>query len=430
MRGLPSIACHRVLSGGRGAGARDVPHTRFADAPALKLSAVVNPVLTSHTMSIVQNVIRPEVLAMRAYPVADATGMIKLDVMESPYGLPEWLAREVGDIVSRVQLNRYPAPSLERLRTLIAEKMGIPDGCDVLCGNGSDECIQFITAACAREGAVVMAPAPSFTMFQMHALFYRLKFVSVSLNADFSLDADTFIAAMHEHKPALVWIAYPNNPTGSPYSMAAVERIVRAAPGLVVIDEAYQPFAADSFMPRLSEFPNMVVMRTVSKISLAGLRLGYVGGRPEWIAEFDKTRAPYNIGVLAEAVAIKVLENKHVLDEQAARVLSERPVVQRGLAGMRGLTQFPSAANFVCVRIDGPPGAGTAIFSSMKRQKVLVKDFSGGHPLLANCLRLTIGSPDENRAMLAALQVALSSETSGRPMPPAGSGAIAGTFKV
>jgi len=363
---------------------------------------------TMHTMKTVQSVIRPEILAMGAYHVADASGMVKLDVMESPYSLPDWLAREVGEVVSKLSLNRYPVPTLTRLLSLIAEKMGIPGGCDVLCGNGSDECIQFITAACAREGAVVMAPAPSFVMFQMHALFYRLKFVPVSLRPDFSLDADAFIAAMAEHKPALVWLAYPNNPTGSPFSMAEVERIVRAAPGLVVIDEAYQPFATDSFMPRVAEFPNMVVMRTVSKISLAGVRLGYVGGRPEWIREFDKTRAPFNISVLAEAVAIKILENKHVLDEQAAKVLAEREVVRGALSRMRGLTQYPTAANFICVRVEGGAGAGTAVFESMKRQKVLVKNFSGGHPMLENCLRLTIGAPDENRAMLAALEAALS----------------------
>lgn len=359
-------------------------------------------------MSIASSVIRPEILAMGAYHVADATGMVKLDVMESPYTLPDWLAREVGTVVAGLELNRYPVPTLTRLRALIAEKMGVPAGFEVLCGNGSDECIQFITAACAREGAVVMAPAPSFVMFQMHALFYRLKFVPVPLQADFSLDVEAFLAAMAEHRPALVWLAYPNNPTGSPYSRADVERIVRAAPGLVVIDEAYQPYASDSFMPRLAEFANLVVMRTVSKISLAGVRLGYVGGSAAWIREFDKTRAPYNISVVTEAVAIKILENKQVLDEQAARVLAEREVVQKALAQMPRLAQYPTAANFVCVRVAGPAGAGTAVFEAMKRQGVLVKNFSGGHPMLDNCLRLTIGTPDENRAMLAALRVALS----------------------
>lgn len=358
--------------------------------------------------NVVASVIRPEVQAMQAYHVADATGMVKLDVMESPYGLPEPLAREIGELVSRLPLNRYPVPTLTRLRELIARVMQVPAGFEVLCGNGSDECIQFITAACAREGAVVMAPDPSFVMFRMQAQFFRIGFVPVPLNADFSLDVEAFLAAMAKHRPALVWIAYPNNPTGSPFRAEDVARIVRAAPGLVVIDEAYQPFAADSFMPRLAEFPNMVVMRTVSKIGMAGVRLGYVAGRPEWILEFDKTRAPFNISVLDEAVAIKLLENKVVLDELSARVLAERAVVANALDGIKGLTRFPSAANFICVRIHGGPGAGTVVFEAMKNGGVLVKNFSGGHPMLDNCLRLTIGSPEENRAMLAVLRSALS----------------------
>ncbi|MFN0163314.1 MAG: histidinol-phosphate transaminase [Burkholderiales bacterium] len=358
-------------------------------------------------MNPVEAVIRPEIRAMATYPVSDATGMIKLDAMESPYRLPDDLAREIGATVTGLALNRYPVPSLSRLRQLIREKMGVPAGFDVLCGNGSDECIQYITAACAREGAVVMAPAPSFVMFQMHAFFYRLKFVGVPLKPDFALDIDAFLAAIEEHRPALIWLAYPNNPTGSPYSHAEVERIVRAAPGLVVIDEAYQPYAGDSFMRRLPDFKNLAVMRTVSKISMAGVRLGYVAASPEWLVEFDKARAPYNIGVLAEAVAIKILENKHIIDALAAQVLAERPVVQAGLAKIKGVTQFPSAANFVCVRIEGPPGSGTAAYQTMKADGVLVRNFDGGHPLMANCLRLSIGTPEENRAMLAALENAL-----------------------
>lgn len=359
-------------------------------------------------MSAASKVIRPEIQAMHAYPVSDATGLVKLDVMESPWSLPEWLAKEVGEVVSKVAINRYPVPSAGRLRAMIREVMQVPKGCDVLLGNGSDECIQYITAAVAREGAVVMAPTPSFAMFQMHALFYRVRFAGVMLRDDFSLDAQAFLEAMARDAPALVWIAFPNNPTGNAFPVADIERIIRAAPGLVVLDEAYQPFAGATFMPRLAEFENMVVMRTVSKIGMAGLRLGYVCGRPEWIDAFNKTRSPFNINVLTEAVAIKLLEHKAVLDEQAARVLQERTRVQAELAKLDGLTAYPSAANFVLGRVAGATGAGTRVFERMKASGVLVKDFSGGHPLLENCLRLTVGTAEENRAMIDALRAALS----------------------
>ena len=358
-------------------------------------------------MSRAAEVIRPEIQAMHAYPVSDAAGMVKLDVMESPYRLPESLAREVADVVAAVEMNRYPVPTAARLRALIREVMQVPAGCDVLLGNGSDECIQYITAALAREGAVVMAPAPSFAMFSMHALFYRLRFVGVPLRADFSLDTEAFLAAMAKERPALVWIAYPNNPTGNAFPVADIERIIRAAPGLVVLDEAYQPFAGATFMPRLAEFENMVVMRTVSKIGMAGLRLGYVCGRPEWIEAFNKTRSPFNINVLTEAVAVKLLENKAVLDAQAAEVLAERGRMKPELERIPGLAVYPSAANFLLVRVAGGKGAGTRVFEALRAQGVLVKDFSGGHPLLENCLRLTVGTPDENRILLAALREAL-----------------------
>ncbi len=365
-------------------------------------------------MTRAKHIIRQDVQAMHAYHVSDASGLVKLDVMESPYRLPDWLAKEVGDVVANLELNRYPVPTAHKLRALIKDVMQVPPGCEVLLGTGSDECIQYITAAIAREGAVVMAPAPSFAMFQLYAQFYRLAFVGVPLNPDFTLDVERFIAAMQEHKPALVWLAYPNNPTGNAFPVADIERIIAAAPGLVVIDEAYQPFAGATFMPRIADADNLVVLRTVSKIGMAGVRLGYVAGHPEWINQFDKTRSPFNVSVLSEAVAIKLLENKQVLDGQAAIVRAERDHLVSALSGIKGVTQFPSAANFVLVRVDGAagsagtPGAGTRAFERMKQQGVLVKNFSGGHPLLDNCLRLTVGTLAENAAMLAALKTALS----------------------
>jgi histidinol-phosphate aminotransferase len=358
-------------------------------------------------MSAASKVVRPEIQAMHAYPVADATGLVKLDLMESPYGLPPELAAEIGKIVSQLSLNRYPVPTAQRLRALIRDVMRVPAGCEVLLGNGSDECIQYITATVAREGAVVMAPVPSFAMFSMHAFFYRLRFAGVPLREDFSFDAGAFLAAMEKEKPALVWIAYPNNPTGNAFPITDIERVIRAAPGLVVIDEAYQPFAGATFMPRLAEFENMVVMRTVSKIGMAGLRLGYVCGRPEWIEAFNKTRSPFNINVVTEAVAIKLLENKPVLDAQAAKVLAERERMRPLLEALPGLTVYPTAANFFLARVAGGAGAGTRVFESLRSQGVLVKDFSGGLPQLANTLRLTVGSPEENRILLAALREAL-----------------------
>jgi histidinol-phosphate aminotransferase len=234
----------------------------------------------------------------------------------------------------------------------------------------------------------------------MGATFSGMQAVPVPLRADFSLDADAFIARMREEKPALVFLAWPNNPTGVLYPEEDVARIIRACPGLVVLDEAYHVFAGRSFMPRLAEFDNLVVIRTVSKLGLAGIRLGYLAGRPEWVAEFDKVRPPYNVSVLTQAAAMFMLEHLEVLEEQAARIRGERGDLGRGLAALKGVTVFPSEANFFLIRV---PDAARA-YESLKGQGVLVRNF---HPGLPHCLRVTVGTPDENRILLNALKEAL-----------------------
>jgi histidinol-phosphate aminotransferase len=205
---------------------------------------------------------------------------------------------------------------------------------------------------------------------------------------------------MREHKPALIYIAYPNNPTGVLYPEQDIVSILRAAEGLVVLDEAYHAFAQKTFMSRLPEFPNLVVLRTVSKLGLAGIRLGYLAGRPEWIREFDKVRSPYNVNVLTEAAAVFLLERLDVLEEQAARIRADRASLGPELAALPGVTVYPSQANFFLIRV--PDAART--FESLKGQGVLVKNL---HPGLENCLRVTVGTPDENRILIGALREAL-----------------------
>ena len=344
--------------------------------------------------------VRPEVLAMSAYPVAEAEGMVKLDAMENPYPLPERLRRELADVLSRVALNRYPEPNPRKLRELIRRKMRVPAGMEILLGNGSDDLIQILAIALARPGATMMYPSPTFVMYSMNATFSRMRPVAVPLREDFSFDADAFIARMRQEQPALVFLAYPNNPTGVLYAEGDIARVIEAAPGLVVIDEAYHVFAGKTFMGALGKYPNLLVLRTVSKLGLAGIRLGYLAGRPEWIAELNKVRQVYNVNVLTEAAATFVLEHLDVLEAQAAEIRGERARLQSGLAALRGIAVFPSAANFFLVRV---PDAGKT-YEALRRQGVLVRNL---HPGLANCLRVTVGTPDENRILLNALKEAL-----------------------
>ena len=347
-----------------------------------------------------EELVRPEILALKAYPVASSEGMVKLDAMENPYPLPEELRRELAAVLARVEVNRYPIPSPQKLRDAIARRMNVPAGMEVLLGNGSDELIAILITALARPGATMMYPSPTFVMYSMGATFSGMRAVPVPLREDFSLDADAFIARMRAEQPALVFIAYPNNPTGVLYPEHDLIRILKAAPGLVVIDEAYHVFAGRTFMPRLAEFDNLVVIRTVSKLGLAGIRLGYLVGRPEWVAQLDKVRPPYNVSVLTQAAALFMLERLDVLEAQAARIRSDRKNLGEHLAALQGVTVFPSEANFFLIRV--PDAERT--YQALKQQNVLVRNL---HPGIRNCLRVTVGTPEENRILLGALRESL-----------------------
>jgi len=348
-----------------------------------------------------EDLVRPEILALNAYHVPEAEGMVKLDAMENPYPLPDEMRRELAQVLAAAELNRYPEPSGRRLRELLARKMGVPEGAALLLGNGSDDLIQMVTFALARPGAAMMYPSPTFVMYGMDAVLAGMTAVAVPLREDYTLDRDAFLAQLKQHDPALVFIAYPNNPTGVLYREDDVLAILRAASGLVVIDEAYHVFAQKSFMPRLAEFPNLVVMRTVSKLGLAGIRLGYLAASPRWVEQFNKVRQAYNVNVLTQAAALYVLERIEVLEAQAARIRADRARLGEALAGLEGVTVYPSQANFFMIRV---PDAGRT-WEALRRQGVLVKNLDG--PALPNCLRVTVGTPDENRILLTALREAL-----------------------
>jgi histidinol-phosphate aminotransferase len=257
-----------------------------------------------------ETVIREDIRAISAYPVQHAQGMIKLDAMENPYALPAWLRAEIGKAVEEAELNRYPDPDAPGLKAKLRSVMGIPAGAEILLGNGSDEIIAMVINAVARPGACVMAPSPAFVMYKMSSIIAKASFVGVPLAPDFSLDAGRVVEAMQEHRPAAIFISCPNNPTGNLFDEAAVLRVIEHAPGLVVIDEAYQHFSRATYLPRVLDYPNLLVMRTLSKLGLAGLRLGYAAARPEWMREIDKVRGPYNVGVLPQVVGEKILDQK------------------------------------------------------------------------------------------------------------------------
>jgi histidinol-phosphate aminotransferase len=345
-------------------------------------------------------IIRDDIRALAGYRVPDASGMVKLDAMENPYRLPEDVRKRIASVVADAELNRYPDFTAAALRKTLREAFDIPEEAALVLGNGSDEIIQLLVLATARPGACVLGLDPSFVMFRLIAAFCGVRYVTAPLGKDFALDVDRTLASLEEHKPGLVFIAYPNNPTGNLFDEAAIDRVVRAAPGLVVLDEAYHVFAGVSFMGKLREHSNLLVMRTLSKLGLAGLRLGFLAGSGEWLRQLDKIRLPYNVSVLTQLVAQEALKYRSLLEEQASAIKSERSRVLGELARIPGTTPYPSDANFILFRTTDADRA----FSGLKDRGVLIKNFHGSHPALDSCLRVTVGTPAENDRFLAALR--------------------------
>ena len=350
--------------------------------------------------NLVEQIIRPEILRLSPYHVPSSSGMIKLDAMENPYSLPETLQEEIAQLVTTISANRYPDSNSVSLKSSLCETMEIPMGMDIMLGNGSDEIIQIIALALARPGAVLMSVEPAFVMFRMIATYSNMEYIGVPLKADFSLDLDLMLDAITKHQPAIIFIAYPNNPTGNLFDVEAVSRIIESAPGVVVVDEAYHAFAGSSFIDKLSEYPNLLLMRTLSKLGLAGLRLGFLTGRPEWLIQLEKVRLPYNVGVLTQEVARKILQYPDILQQQVDAIKAERVVMNKYLNVLDGVEVFPSDANFILFRVN----EASQIFLELKQRNILIKNLDGSHPLLKNCLRVTIGTPDENKQFLRALQ--------------------------
>ena len=349
------------------------------------------------------HVFRQDVQSMHAYAIQPSAGLIKLDAMENPHRLPLALQQELGQRLGALELNRYPGERVHDLRRALAAHAGMPEGLDIMLGNGSDELISLIAMACDKPGASILAPLPGCVMYAMSAHLQGLKFFGVPLTADFELDGPAMLSAIAAHQPTIIHIAYPNNPSANLWDDALIDRIIQAAPGLVVIDEAYQPFSSRSYIDRLASQPNVLLMRTLSKFGLAGVRIGYMMGPPTLIAEIDKVRPPYNISVLNCECALFALEHEAVFAEQARLLRQERDGIQTALALLPGVKSWHSDANMILVRV--PDAQKT--FEGMKSRGVLVKNVSKMHPLLANCLRLTVGLSNENAQMLAALKASI-----------------------
>lgn len=360
-----------------------------------------------------QQLIRDNVLALNAYHVPDVGEMLKLDAMENPWPWPGALQQKWFEELAGVEANRYPDPSASQLRGALRAWMGLDSlanasELEIMLGNGSDELIQILAmAVTGNDGArpVLMAPEPGFVMYKMIATYVDIDYVGVPLDADYELDLPAMLEAIETHKPAIIFLAYPNNPTGNSWNRQSIEAIIQAAPGLVIADEAYAPFAADSMVSGLQQYPNLLVMRTLSKVGLAGLRLGMLAGARDWIEQLNKLRMPYNVNVLSQRSAIFALANQDVLDTQAADLRRLRSELSASLSEIGGIKVWPSQANFILLTM--PADSARPVHQSLCQEGILIKNLHGSHPALKDCLRVTVGTGEQNKQFLSALNEAM-----------------------
>ncbi|HEC26516.1 MAG TPA: histidinol-phosphate transaminase [Gammaproteobacteria bacterium] len=348
--------------------------------------------------------VREIIQLQNSYHVPPAGDFIKLDAMENPWPMPEALKQPWLDILTDLQLNRYPDPVADDLVHRLRAVMEIPDKSAIMLGNGSDELIQIILMAVAGDSRTVLAPAPSFVMYEVLARACGLSYTGVPLQQNFTLDMPAMRKAISKHQPVVIFLASPNNPTGLVFQQTEIEEILNLAPGLVVVDEAYQPFVgagSENFICRLVDYPDLIVMRTLSKVGLAGIRLGLIAGHTDWISELDKLRLPYNINSLTQATASFALDHWQVFQDQIDEICRERDRVYDSLSLINGVKAWPSNTNFILFRISD--NRAKAIHAQLLEKEILIKCLHRSGGALENCLRVTIGRPEENDAFLKVL---------------------------
>ena len=346
--------------------------------------------------------VRPDITGLAAYPVPDSTGLLKLDAMENPYGWPDALTTQWQDVMANAQVNRYPHPEAPGVKDALRAVMNIDPRWEILLGNGSDELIQLIAMAVSGADRTILAPEPSFVMYRMIARFLGMDYVGVPLTAEFELDLELMLSRIEREQPAVVFLAQPNNPTGNLWGDEKLRRIIEAAPGLVVMDEAYTAFTEADYLNWLDDYPNLLIMRTLSKVGLAGLRLGILIGDPAWLEQINKLRLPYNINNLTQMSAQFALEHFDVFEQQTAELTRQRHVLQQQLAALPGLKIYDSQANFLLVRTG--PGQAVALHAALRDAGILIKKLDGSHPLLTDCVRITVSFESENQQLLSALE--------------------------
>lgn len=346
----------------------------------------------------IRPLIRAEVAALKAYEIEDVPARVKLDAMENPYPLPEDVRKEIASAIADAPVNLYPDPGALALKAALSDYIGVPAD-RLLLGNGSDELIGMIISAFGGSPGLIAYPAPTFSMYGIIARSLGQRTLELPTTDEFGLDFDGALRAMMETRPKVIFIANPNNPTGNLFDRDKVRRLIKGSGAIVVVDEAYYSFSGETFMGELDQHPNLIVMRTLSKIGMAGLRVGIMAASREILTEVNKVRLPYNLNTLSQRAAEVILRHRDVIDEQVGLIVAERERLFAALSGLPGVTAYPSSTNFILFRVSG----ASRIFETLKEKGILIRNMDAPGPL-ANCLRVTVGTPEQNAEFVEELK--------------------------
>ena len=349
-------------------------------------------------MTFIKQWLRSDIKNIDAYHVPVSKDMIKLDAMESPFGVPEDLKVEFLKCIEQSEVNRYPEADPSPLKDTLRSLMDIPDEFGILLGNGSDELIQLLALACSKDD-LIMSFEPSFVMYELVSKYVNLEYFGVQLDSNFDINLSDALLIIEREKPKIIFIAYPNNPTGNCFDYDAIIEIIKSTNSMVILDEAYYAYSDKSFLSEISNFPNLLVLRTISKIGFAGLRLGLLIGDQETIAQLNKLRLPYNINALTQTSANFLLQDKQRIINNAQIIIEERRRLAHELSLFSKFKVYPSQTNFILVHSEDAHSLHTAL----KENGILIKGFPKGSKL-SDFIRISVSEPVENNILIDAIR--------------------------
>ena len=347
----------------------------------------------------------PQLADIQPYDPKYIPAEVMVSANENPLDVPLEIRREVEHEVRKVALNRYPDPLANELRDQIAEANGL-DRNQVLIGNGGDELLFNLALAWGGPGRTFMNFPPTFSVYKNNAQLTNTRIVDVPRLQDFSLDESAIIPRLAVGDVDYTIVTSPNNPSGNLVRYSFIQRMCEASDTLVMVDEAYFEFSRYTARPLLDDYDNLIILRTFSKaFSLAGVRMGYLLGNEEVIREFMKVRQPYSVNAVSQAVARIIFKNRAKFERSIDQIIAERERIVKALSAMEGVEAFPSESNYVLFRLNEGVDAGS-VWQQLLDGGVLVRDFSKS-PGLERCLRVSVGTPEENDRFLSALEAIL-----------------------